>query len=69
MAIGMFSIPTIREEIVALRQADLDREIDARQLELLALETKSRALTASRAEVTERALSHRHWPLRPAHTH
>lgn len=69
MSVGMFCIPTVREEIVALQQADVVREIDARQLELLARESKSEARRASRAEATEKPLSHRHWPLRPAHTH
>lgn len=68
MAIGMFCIPTIREEIVGLRQADIVREVDERRLELLALESQA-PIAAHEAVPAETASPHRHWPMRPAHTH
>ena len=72
MAIGMICIPTVREEVVRLRQADLLDEVDARQLELLAHgsdEREPQKLDAPRGAAVARRLSHRHWPVRLAHTH
>lgn len=70
MAIGMFCIPTIREEIVGLRQADIVREVDERQLELLALELLEHEPPAPvDREAAKTRVSHRHWPMRPVHTH
>lgn len=72
MAVGMSCIPTVREEIVRLRQAELIDEVDALQLELMARDRDERRAgepVGRRNARAARARSHRHWPARLAHTH
>lgn len=72
MAIGMTCTPTVREEVVRLRQADLLDEVAARQLELLAREADNRGPqepATRRGAGAARSRSHRHWPARLVHTH
>lgn len=72
MAIGVTCIPTVREEIVRLRQAELRAQMKARQLELLARdadERDPRVPVARRGAKGALRRSHRHWPARFAHIH
>jgi hypothetical protein len=71
MAIGMTCIPTLREEVVRLRQVDLLDQVEARRLESLAHETTERArvLVARHEAKGAPRRSHRRWPARLAHTH
>ena len=72
MAIGMSCIPTVREEIVRLRQAELLAETDARQLELMASDAdEPRVQERAGRRIAGTAWTHprRHWPARLVHTH
>lgn len=69
MAIGPLCIPTLRQEVLKLRQADILEDADTRRLEVLArdaVECPAPDSSAHRAEAGQRA---RHRPMRPAHTH
>lgn len=66
MALGMTCIPTIREEVVRLRQADILHELEngAPAHEVAA----RRAQKTIDAAATQRP-SRRHWQSRPVHIH
>lgn len=66
MAVGPICIPTIREDVVRLRQADLVREAAEHELELLARDQDGRRRHAPAAT---RVSTRRHLPLRPVRTH
>ena len=72
IAVGMTCIPTLREEVVRLRQVDLLDQAEARQLELLAREIDEREPRAPVARQGPKGAlrrSHHRWPARLAHTH
>ena len=69
MALGATCIPTIREEVVRLQQADL---LHAAEASLLAHEAGRRSAhktSARGSEVAKHPRWHRHRPLRAAHPH
>lgn len=69
MAMGATCIPTIREEVVRLHEAD---RLHGAELGMLANEARRRSAqktSAGRAPLATHARPHGHWPLRAAHTH
>ena len=69
MAVGPTCIPTIREEVVRLQQADLLQAAEASLLAHEAGRRSARKTGAGASPVATHARRHRRWPLRAAHTH
>ena len=69
MALGATCIPTIREEVVRLQQADLLHAAEASLLAHEAGRRSARKTDASGSPVGTHPRRHRRWPLRAAHTH
>ena len=69
MALGATCIPTIREEIVRLQQADLLHAAEASLLVHEAGRRSAQKTGARNSPVATHPRRHRHWPLRASHTH
>ena len=69
MAIGPLCIPTLREDVLRLRQAEILEDADVRRLELLARDAIVRAIPDSPARRARARHTLRHWPMRPAQIH
>ena len=69
MALDLTCTPSIREEVVRLRKADILHALD---VSLIAHEAAGRSApssSASRDAATRRGRSHRHWPSKLVHAH
>lgn len=69
MALGPTCIPTIREEVVRLQQADLLHPAEASLLADEAGRRRDQKTGARNSPVARHPWRHRHWPARAAHTH